>query len=98
MIIFDNKTYQTRSDKPDTDWLGTATYVVEDGTRIADKVVSYFPYYDFVLDDDGNLVDVIATERPLPEPTLEERVVDLETENEMISEVLDSLLMGEFDL
>lgn len=67
MIIFENKSYQTRSDKPDSDWTGNARYIIPDGSELALKVQELYPYYDFVQDNDGSLIDVEAIEKP-PEP------------------------------
>ena len=90
MIIFNNKTYQTRASKPNSDWTGEALYVVSDGSELAKKISNLYPYYDFVLDADGNLIDVVETERPEPapapepEPTQEERISALEFAVEML--------------
>lgn len=81
MIVFKNKGFQTNSLYLDTDWTDTADYVIEDGTELAEKIINLYPYYDFVLDNQGNLVDVTATERPPePQPTpSEQREVAYET-------------------
>ena len=50
---------------PDTDWVGNADYVVPDDSEIAEKIKTLYPNFDFVLDDDGNIADVTATE-PVP--------------------------------
>lgn len=68
MIIYENKGFMTNSLFPDTDWTGEAKYVVPDGSELAEKIKAAYPYYDFVLDDGGNLVDIVETERPEPEP------------------------------
>lgn len=82
MIIFTDKGFETRSDKPNSDWTGKAAYVVPDGTALAQKVMDNYPYYDFVLDDNGALIDITPTERPAPEPeppTEAERLAALES-------------------
>ena len=59
MIIFADKGFQTRSDKPNEDWTnGEALYVVSDESEIATKVKSMYPWYNFVLDVEENLIDV----------------------------------------
>lgn len=76
MIVYENKGFETRSDKPDEDWTGEALYVVPDGSELAEKIVQLYPYYEFVVQD-GALIDVTETERPPepePEPTVEERL------------------------
>lgn len=62
MIIFDNKSFQTRSDKPNDDWTGEALYIVDDNSNLAKKIIKFFPYYDFVRNADGELIDVILSE------------------------------------
>ena len=34
-------------------------FVIEDNSPLAIKIQQLFPYFDFVLDDNGNLVDII---------------------------------------
>lgn len=63
MIIFEDKRFQTRSDKPNEDWTDEALYVVEDGTELANRIQSLYPYYDFVLDSNNKLIDVIEVEK-----------------------------------
>lgn len=92
MIIFENKGFQTRSDKPNSDWTGNALYVVPDGSMLAQKVMENYPYYEFVLDEAGKLIDIAPTERPEPEPepimpTLEERLSALESAMLAVMEV-----------
>ena len=83
MIVFkDNKLFQPRSDKPNENWLEeTEIFVVEDGSELAKKIEEYAPYYNFVVDETGELVDITPTERP-PEPpkppTDSERIAALE--------------------
>lgn len=67
----------------------TAFYVVEDGSALAMKILSSTPYYDFVTDEKGNLVDVTPTAKPQPEPSREEQ---LETQVADLQSQLDALL------
>lgn len=70
MIIFKDKNYITNSESPDTDWMGNADYVVPDGSELALKIRSLYPNYDFVLDDSGNLIDVVEIEPVITEEQL----------------------------
>ena len=92
MVLYKNKHFITRSDAPDTDFIGDADYVVPDDSEIAEKIKTLYPNFDFVLDDDGNIADVTATEpaEKLPEITLEQRV----TATENAVEELISMIMG----
>ena len=67
----------------------TAFYVVEDGSALAMKIVSSTPYYDFVTDEKGNLVDVTPTAKPHPEPSREEQ---LEAQVDALQSQVDALL------
>jgi len=53
-----NKTYQTRSDKPNFNWLDNNWYVIKDNSELAHKIQRLYPKFDFVLDDNGELIDV----------------------------------------
>ena len=61
MIIFENKGYQTHSLYPNSDWVGNALYVVDDNSKIANKIKHLYPNYDFIVEN-GALVDVIKVE------------------------------------
>lgn len=74
MIIRADKNYETNSAYPNLDWYndGTVLYVVDEttpeGVVLANKIKSAAPYYDFVLDAEGDLIDITE----LPKPTLPE--------------------------
>ena len=70
MIVYKDKKFIANSEYPDTDWVGNADYVIPDGSELAEKIKAAYPYFEFVFDDDGNIVDVEETERPPvpPEP------------------------------
>ena len=77
MIVFKDKLYQTRSDKPNENWTDEENvFVVEDGTELAHKIEANPTYFNFVLDVEGNLIDITPTERP-PEPPTEPTPTDL---------------------
>ena len=92
MIVYKNKRFMQIGLYPDTDWVGDADYVVPDDSEIAEKIKILYPNFEFVLDDDGNIADVTATEpaEKLPEITLEQRV----TATENAVEELISMIMG----
>lgn len=70
MILYSDKRFITNSGYPNTDWVGDADYVISDDSELAEKIKRAYPYFEYILDDDGNLVDVSETERPPapPEP------------------------------
>lgn len=67
MVIYKDKHFKTRSDCPDDDFVGNADYVIPDNTELAQKILDFYPNFDFVFDDDGNISDIVKTE-PQPEP------------------------------
>lgn len=64
MIIRQNKGYEVNPMFPNSDWYNQNNYVVEDGSTLANKIISLYPYYDFVLTN-GQLTDVTAIDPPL---------------------------------
>ena len=75
MIVYRNKNFMQRDNFPDTDWVGNADWVLNDNdpadAEIEEKIISLYPNFDFVFDDDGNIADVTATE-PVPAETVPE--------------------------
>ena len=96
MIVRKDKSFNKMGLYPDTDWIGDADWVLDDNderdVELEAKIISLYPNFEFVLDDDGNIADVTATEpaEKLPEITLEQRV----TATENAVEELISMIMG----
>ena len=67
MILYNNKHFATRSDRPNDDWVGNADYVVPDGSELAEKILRLYPNFEIVTDGSGDLIDVSETE-PAPIP------------------------------
>lgn len=69
MVIYKNKFYVKSPDYPNTDFIGNADHVVPDDSELAEKIISLYPNFDFVLDENGKIADVIETEHeavPVP--------------------------------
>lgn len=64
MIVYKNKGFEQRTDKPNENWTNEDCYVVEDGTELANKIIQSYPYYNFIEDENGNLIDIEALENP----------------------------------
>ena len=61
-----NKSFQTRSDEPNSNWLNDDNYyVIPDGSELANKIMQYFPRFDFLLDENDNVVDVVEIPKTL---------------------------------
>lgn len=79
-----NKGFQSRSDKPNSNWLNDDNYiVVPDNSSLANKVMQYFPRYDFVFDDKGDLIDVVEMPKTNAELT-QEKIDEIDTELKQI--------------
>lgn len=59
MVLYKNKHFITRSDSPNTDFMGDADYVVPDDSELAEKVISLYPNFKIVTDDEGNIADIV---------------------------------------
>ena len=97
MIIYSNndlKLIQTCSLYPNSDWTGEAEFVIDetnpDNQDLINKIKEFAPYFDYVLDDDGNLIDVIKTgEREVIESN--DPIVNLYNENRTLKAQVQAL-------
>ena len=90
MVLYKDKRFVTRSDAPDTDFMGDADFVVPDDSELAEKIIRLYPNFEFVFDDNGQPVDVTETE-PEPKPpeiTTEQRMTAMENAMEEIINML----------
>lgn len=71
MVVFKNKQFVKCEEFPDTDWIGNSDWVLDDNNErdaeLEAKIISLYPNFEFVFDDDGNISDVVETE-PAPIP------------------------------
>ena len=71
MVVFRNKQFAKCEEFPDTDFTGNADWVLDDNdskdAEIEEKIISLYPNFDFVFDDDGNIADVVETSEPINE-------------------------------
>jgi hypothetical protein len=98
MIVFkDTKGFQTRSDVPNENWTeNEKVFVIHDQSELAQKIKQSYPYFEFVLDEEGNLIDVTPTEPP-PQPPSEPSELDVlkekvRTQDAVIEELLFSII------
>ena len=77
MIVRKDKSFLKCSDYPNTDWIGNADWVLDDNdstdAEIEKKIVSMYPNFDFVLDDDGNISNVVFSEPIITEEQINAR-------------------------
>ena len=93
------KSYVERFDKPNENWATdkAAYYLVDSNSEFAAKIRENSSFFDFVLDEKGELIDITPTERPPepePEPTLEEIVTAQEQQIATLTECI--LEMSEY--
>jgi hypothetical protein len=74
-----NKSFQTNSEKPNINWLGDEWYLVPDNAPLAAKIITLYPRYDFVLDENDNLVDVVEIPKTDTELT-QEKIDEIDAE------------------
>ena len=71
MIIFKDKSFLKMDLYPNTDWLGNADFILDDNdesdAELEAKIISLYPNFEFVFDDDGNIADVVETSEPINE-------------------------------
>ena len=94
MVLYSDKRFITNSEHPNDDWMGNADWTIPDDSELAKKIISLYPNFEFVLDDNGDISDVVETEpAPVPPapPTDHERLEALEN---MFSEMGALSLLG----
>lgn len=64
MILYSDKHFITNSDHPNDDWIGDADWVLDDNIQqlLTQKIISLYPNFEIVTDDDGNVTDVVEIE------------------------------------
>lgn len=94
MVVYKDKRYAKCSMFPNTDWLGNADFILDDNderdAELEAKIISLYPNFEFVFDDNGQPVDVTETE-PEPKPpeiTTEQRMTAMENAMEEIINML----------
>lgn len=98
MVVFKNKLFSKCDMFPNTDFIGNADFILDDNdekdAEIEGKIISMYPNFDFVLNDDGTkIVDVVAVE-PQPAPpaiTQEQRLTAAEN---AIEEIINLIMEG----
>lgn len=81
MILYKDKQFITNSEHPNEDWIGNADWVIPDGSELAEKIIRLYPNFEFVLDDDGEISDVIETSEPI-DKVISQKKVELSAECE----------------
>lgn len=96
IVNINDKSFQTRSDMPSSNWLGKGWVVVPDNSDLAKKIETFYPRFDLVLDEKGELIDV--AEIPKTEEELnKERIDEIDKElvaldNEGLTRVIEDII------
>ena len=66
MVVFKSKLFSKCDMFPNTDFIGNADFILDDNdekdAKIEEKIISMYPNFDFILNDDGTkIIDVVAT-------------------------------------
>ena len=99
MILYtvnDLKIFETRSDMPNADWTGNAEYIIdetnEQNSELIKKIFEFAPYFDYIFDDEGNIIDVIKTaDKPVIEENYVDPIDELKKENHVLREQIEAL-------
>lgn len=83
MVVFKDKHFKMRSDRPDDDFVGNADYVIPDGSELAEKIRELYPNFDFAFDGSGNIVDVTEISEPI-ENIISQKKTELSAECEKV--------------
>ena len=90
-----NKGFQTRTDKPNSNWLNDNNYIViPDNSPLANKIMQYFPRFDFVLDENDNVVDIVEipkTDEEIKRERIEEIKAELNSLDTTINRATEDL-------
>ena len=82
------KCFEIRAGEPKSDWTGNAEFIidetVEQNAELIEKIKEYAPYFDYVTDDNGNLIDVIQNGEKEPVPEYIDPVVELRNEIDLL--------------
>lgn len=109
MIVRKDKIIETNSLFPSTDWYNEGNYVIdeakEENQELIEKIKVNAPYMELVIKD-GQIVDIVPTERPEPESVvvtepidkekafLSEAVIQLSSEIESLKQEIKTLKWG----
>jgi hypothetical protein len=83
------KGFQIRSDVNNFNWLKSEEwFVVKDNSPLAQKILKLYPRYDFVLDENEELIDVIEIPKTQEEIN-EENILEIKKELEGLDQTIN---------
>jgi len=94
MIIYPDNNIEIQSHRPNENWTGVEDVIaVEDNSDLALKIMQYAPYFERILGENGNLIDITPTERP-PEPSEPTELEILKEKYAMLQGAVDFIVMN----
>lgn len=96
-MIINKKTkeIQTRYDKQNENWLNDNEnfYLVDDNSNLAQKVIKFYPFFEFVLDEKNVLIDIVEnTTRKNDENKKNEKKKEIEKYKKELSQTSEALI------
>lgn len=88
IVNINDKSFQTRSDRPDTNWLGDEWVIVPDNSELANKIMQLFPRFDLVLDENDNVVDVVEVAKT-DEELNQEKIAEIKEELNELDKIIN---------
>lgn len=84
-----NKSFQTRSDVSNFNWLKSEEWVVvPDNSELANKIMQLFPRFDLVLDENDNVVDVVEVPKT-DEELNQEKIAEIKEELNELDKIIN---------
>lgn len=95
MIIYKNtKAFVINKNNPNENFADDANkdvvFVINDNSELASKVLKYYPFYEFVLDKNNELIDILEVKQSIiEEPIDAEKVAMAEAIIDLNNEILE---------
>lgn len=93
MVVAKNKSGWSPEEHT-VEWAEENGYYIINDTEISEKIKSYFPNFDFIFDENGNIIDVLTgneEDSEKPEPVyvnLQQRIIELEAKNQELTDCI----------
>lgn len=88
IVNINDKSFQTRSDMSNSNWLNKDWVVVPDNSELANKIMQLFPRFDLVFDENNNVIDVVEVPKT-DEELNQEKVAEIKEELEELDKIIN---------
>lgn len=97
MIIKPDKSYETNSLFPSTDWYNEGNYVIDEttpeGKGLADKVMEYYPHYNLVLSENNEVVDVVFDQESYEQAEYQKQLFKVKQKRDELLQMTDWIVI-----